>query len=233
MGGQNATVEEVLTDLERITARKKVRDVRLWPRIAASATEAQSMIDYASSLLKVPIPEVGSISTHAIRMLREQFLTWAWDVIKDIDPNNPHINLMNDKAPLPSALSDEGPQRVAPEPFPTSGHEHIIAGIDSFNKLLPPELKFVRPEAIMPEPCDIAWALKQLRAGKQVGRSNWNGKGMWLKLQVPDANSKMTLPYIYIEYPVGSRAYPEGCRVPWLASQTDLLAQDWVIIIVE
>jgi hypothetical protein len=77
------------------------------------------------------------------------------------------------------------------------------------------------------EPRDISYALRLLKQGKRVGRENWNGKKMWLKLQVPDENSKMTLPYIYIEYPEGHPAYPNGCRVPWLASQTDLLAEDW------
>lgn len=70
-------------------------------------------------------------------------------------------------------------------------------------------------------------ALVWLKKGKAVYRSGWNGKGMWLQLQTPDANSKMTLPYIYIEYPKGHPAYPNGSRVPWLASQTDLLAEDW------
>lgn len=51
-----------------------------------------------------------------------------------------------------------------------------------------------------------------------------------VKLQVPDEHSKMTLPYIYIEYPAGHPAYPNGSRVPWLASQTDILADDWVIV---
>lgn len=54
---------------------------------------------------------------------------------------------------------------------------------------------------------------------------------MWLKLQTPDANSKMTLPYIYIEYPVGHPAYPNGSRVPWLPSQTDLLSKDWEYVL--
>lgn len=70
-------------------------------------------------------------------------------------------------------------------------------------------------------------ALEWLKKGKAIYRSGWNGKGMWLLLQTPDSNSKMTLPYIYIEYPVGHPAYPNGSRVPWLASQTDLLAEDW------
>ena len=71
-------------------------------------------------------------------------------------------------------------------------------------------------------------ALASLKAGERVTRAGWNGKGMWLELQVPDANSKMTLPYIYLNYPAGSNAYPQGARVPWLASQTDLLADDWM-----
>lgn len=78
---------------------------------------------------------------------------------------------------------------------------------------------------------DIGWAMNQLKAGRKVRRENWNGKGMWLALQVPDCNSKMTLPYIYIEYPKGHSAYPNGSRVPWLASQTDILSSDWESIV--
>ena len=72
-------------------------------------------------------------------------------------------------------------------------------------------------------------ALEALKQGRKVSRKGWNGKGMWLSLQVPDENSKMTLPYIYIEYPSGHSAYPAGSRVPWLASQTDMLTEDWGI----
>lgn len=60
-------------------------------------------------------------------------------------------------------------------------------------------------------------------------RAGWNGNGMWVALQRPDAASKMTLPYLFIEYPAGHPAYPAGCRVPLLASQTDILAEDWEI----
>jgi hypothetical protein len=77
---------------------------------------------------------------------------------------------------------------------------------------------------------DFGYALNALREGRCVYRSGWNGKGMWLKLQIPDQNSKMTLPYIYIEYPLGHPAYPDGSRVPWLASQTDLLSNDWEML---
>ena len=42
-------------------------------------------------------------------------------------------------------------------------------------------------------------ALVQLKKGERVARNGWNGKSMWLQMQTPDAHSKMTLPYIYIE----------------------------------
>ena len=63
-----------------------------------------------------------------------------------------------------------------------------------------------------------------LRAGGRVTRSGWNGPDQYLKLQFPDDNSKMTLPYIYIRT-------VQGDLVPWLASQTDILAQDWVPVL--
>lgn len=61
-----------------------------------------------------------------------------------------------------------------------------------------------------------------VRRGK-VARKGWNGKGMWIHIQYPDANSKMTLPYIYMKT-------VDGGFVPWLASQTDILSDDWEIV---
>jgi hypothetical protein len=75
---------------------------------------------------------------------------------------------------------------------------------------------------------DFGTALKELKSGNKVARSGWNGVSLWLELQTPDANSKMTLPYIYINYPQDAKTTP-GAKVPWLASQTDMLAEDWSI----
>lgn len=66
-------------------------------------------------------------------------------------------------------------------------------------------------------------ALGSLKRGSKVARKGWNGKNMWIKLQRPDEYSKMTLPYIYMQT-------AQGDLVPWLASQTDLLAEDWIIV---
>lgn len=68
---------------------------------------------------------------------------------------------------------------------------------------------------------NFGYALDRLNAGVKVARSGWNGKGMWLGLQRPDANSKMTLPYIYMKT-------ADDKMVPWLASQSDVLAEDWL-----
>lgn len=64
--------------------------------------------------------------------------------------------------------------------------------------------------------------LEGLKYGERMTREGWNGKDMWIALQRPDENSKMTLPYIYMKT-------AQGDLVPWLASQTDLLANDWAL----
>ena len=66
-------------------------------------------------------------------------------------------------------------------------------------------------------------ALHELRFGQHLRRTGWNGKGMWIALQVPDEHSKMQRPYIYMND-------AQGLLVPWLASQTDILAEDWEVL---
>jgi hypothetical protein len=69
----------------------------------------------------------------------------------------------------------------------------------------------------------IGWAIKEMHNGEKVRRKGWNGKGMWLALQVPDEHSKMSLPYVYMKT-------ADNKLVPWLCSQTDLLAIDWELV---
>ena len=75
-------------------------------------------------------------------------------------------------------------------------------------------------------------ALSYLKSGKRVARKGWNGKGIFIELQVPDEHSKMTHPYIYIDTTGLDTTNPDAPkdRVPWLASQTDMLSNDWVIV---
>lgn len=55
----------------------------------------------------------------------------------------------------------------------------------------------------------------------KFAREGWNGKCMYISLQIPDENSKMTRPYLYLKT-------AQGTIVPWCPSQTDLLMDDWI-----
>lgn len=79
---------------------------------------------------------------------------------------------------------------------------------------------------------DFGAALQELKRGQKVARDGWNGKGIFIELQRPDENSKMTSPYIFIDttgLQTDNASAPKS-RVPWLASQTDMLADDWCIV---
>lgn len=84
----------------------------------------------------------------------------------------------------------------------------------------------------------IGFAIGMLRVGRKVARKGWNGKGMWLVLQkgypegiginrntaeatgIPEGTVCRFLPYVMMRT-------AQGAFVPWLCSQTDLLATDW------
>lgn len=87
---------------------------------------------------------------------------------------------------------------------------------------------------------DFGSALHALRNGHRVARSGWNGKGMYL-YYVPENRYAPTTP-AGDEIAAGERdgLVPYGAYVamktaqnnvvPWLASQTDLLAFDWELV---
>lgn len=76
-------------------------------------------------------------------------------------------------------------------------------------------------------------AIEAIKDGERVARKGWNGKGIFIELQMPDENSKMTSPYIFIDTTglQTDNANAPKSRVPWLASQTDMLADDWSVIV--
>ncbi len=78
----------------------------------------------------------------------------------------------------------------------------------------------------------FGFALEALKDGEKLARKGWNGKGIFIELQKPDENSKMSSPYIFIDttgLQTDNVDAPKS-RVPWLASQTDMLAKDWEIL---
>lgn len=66
-------------------------------------------------------------------------------------------------------------------------------------------------------------ALKYLKRGLKVARKGWHKNSMYLTMQFPDENSKMTNPYIYINV-------SDNYRIPWTASQADMFEEDWVFV---
>ena len=78
---------------------------------------------------------------------------------------------------------------------------------------------------------NIGEAVEHMKEGRKVSRDGWNGKGMYLWLC--DVNSNWTdkdgniykrSPYVYMKA-------ADDTVVPWLASQTDLLATDWRVLV--
>lgn len=91
---------------------------------------------------------------------------------------------------------------------------------------------------------DFGCALRELKNGHRVARRGWNGKGMWLAyspgIEALPADKFFAGPNReHAEQNGGSaRVLPsitmktvDGDILPgWLASQTDMLAEDWVTV---
>ena len=91
------------------------------------------------------------------------------------------------------------------------------------------------------EPTDFGWAISALKRGEKVSRTGWNGKGMYIVYQKgypegipinkntaeatgePEGTVLKFRPYLLMKT-------AQGDFVPWLASQSDVLAEDWEIV---
>jgi len=85
---------------------------------------------------------------------------------------------------------------------------------------------------------DFGTALSHLKAGCKVAREGWNGKGMFLFL-VPGSTFRVNRAPLLGIYPEGHEVNyhahvdmktANGQIVPWLCSQTDMLAEDWILV---
>lgn len=91
---------------------------------------------------------------------------------------------------------------------------------------------------------DFGTAVEALKQGARVAREGWNGNGMWLTMVYPDDGANVPPRPAYAVYAVAGIVddATNGCLpwigmktadnkfVPWLASQTDLLSEDWQIV---
>ena len=105
--------------------------------------------------------------------------------------------------------------------------EAIVAAGNSFAEMLRKDWFEDHPVLM-----DFSAVLALLNAGKKVARQGWNGKGMFLfavrNWHVDDEPSPGGLAvYECPTVPFIAMKTADNKLVPWLASQTDLLAEDW------
>ncbi len=68
-------------------------------------------------------------------------------------------------------------------------------------------------------------AIEAMRLGKSVCRTGWNGKGMYIYLdKIMQLDKEPICPFISMHNAQGK------CQPGWLASQADILAEDWIIL---
>lgn len=98
----------------------------------------------------------------------------------------------------------------------------------------------------MPEYLTFGEALEFLKDGKRIARKGWNGKGMFLFLLPASDGIPTTVIHdpalrAVIESEIGGESFDAHGSIRmftaekkiltgWLASQTDMLGEDWVIL---
>jgi hypothetical protein len=86
---------------------------------------------------------------------------------------------------------------------------------------------------------DFGWALEQLKKGKKAARRGWNGKDMYIYLQkgsiiadenIRNQNMKTGQAEVEILPHIDMKTADGKFLCGWLASQTDMLSEDWEIV---
>lgn len=85
------------------------------------------------------------------------------------------------------------------------------------------------------EVMDFGVALMNLKEGRRVARKGWNGKGQYLELATDISYTSAAGQIINCEHAtIGNKAIAfvgtSGVQMGWLASQADMLAEDWIIL---
>lgn len=78
----------------------------------------------------------------------------------------------------------------------------------------------------------FSWAIEQLKSGERVSRAGWNGKKQYIELakNISYMNAKGEVVNAAHDA-IGNQAIAfvgtSGVQLGWLASQADMLAEDW------
>lgn len=82
---------------------------------------------------------------------------------------------------------------------------------------------------------DFGRAIQLLKKGKKVQRRGWNGKNQYIELATNISYKNTNNEIINAEHEaIGNKAIAfvgtSGVQLGWLASQSDMLAEDWKIV---
>ncbi len=103
-------------------------------------------------------------------------------------------------------------------------YDRLIIIQDRYNQLIKKEDIF-----------DFGKAIQYLKQGKKLQREGWNGKNQYIELasNISYKNSKDEIVNVELKA-IGNMAIAfvgtSGVQLGWLASQADMLAEDWKIV---
>lgn len=71
-------------------------------------------------------------------------------------------------------------------------------------------------------------ALEAMKAGHKVARHGWNGKGMWIAYEA--GSLSLSTGVLDVLPCIAMKTADNKMLRGWLASQTDMLAEDWTVV---
>lgn len=121
-------------------------------------------------------------------------------------------------------------KRVTLEPEDKNGGSgYAVIYQDGYRSWAPGEI--IARDYQLIDALSFGHAIHALKHGQRVARAGWNGKGMFLSLvDAPEYNVTIVPALGLVKLPWIGMKSADNKFVPWLASQTDMLADDWQIL---
>ena len=156
-------------------------------------------------------------------------------VLKDKTQGNPVTTIViRSDGNKTSAIMKDGKKLVACAETRRNPHDEPDVQIASF-LCIARLFKDKYGLSVSEEPHDIGWAIRKVKAGKKATRKGWNGKGQYIclasEISYRTPEGTIVKP-THIAYGNQAIAFvgTSGTQLGWLASQADLLAQDWELV---
>lgn len=171
----------------------------------------------------VSVDDIADLADECYTILQDFYQRNTFDITREeVLEGNMNKLLKGDKARYASGTYSDD-QAVARADKAVETPSSMAKSVDSENSV---------------EQFNFSDALHEIKRGNKVARQGWNGKGMFVFL-VPSSTFIANKPPLLGIYPSGTEINyhahidmktADGTIVPWLPSQSDLLASDWMVI---